>query len=181
MTNTLGLDISTTKIGIAVLDGDDKLVHSDLIKFKSDLPLEDRAAIFESIMRKIEKKYSPIYVFVEKPAINFRSGSTAHVMAKLQRFNGMCSYACSKVFKENPELIDVRSARRTLGIKIPRGKGMKSQAKRVVIEYVEKQYKDFKYSLTYKGNPQPGTDDRADAVVIALGGIRIFEPLEDNA
>ena len=46
MTNTLGLDISTTKIGIAVLDGDDKLVHSDLIKFKSDLPLEDRAAIF---------------------------------------------------------------------------------------------------------------------------------------
>jgi len=181
MTNTLGLDISTTKIGIAVLDGDDKLVYSDLIKFKSDLPLEDRAAIFESIMRKVNSKYAPFYVFIEKPAINFRSGSTAHVMAKLQRFNGMCSYACRKVFKENPELIDVRSARRTLGIKIPRGKGKKSQAKKVVIEYVEKQYEEFQYNLTYKGNPQPGTDDRADAVIIALGGIRIFEPPEDNA
>ena len=175
MSNTLGLDISTTRIGIAVLDSSDNLIHSDLIKFKSELPLEDRAAIFESIMRKSSTKYTPFYVFIEKPAINFRSGSTAHVMAKLQRFNGMCSYACRKVFKENPELIDVRSARRTLGIKIPRGKGTKSQAKRVVIEYVEKKYDSFEYNLTYKGNPQPGTDDRADAVVIALGGIKIFE------
>jgi len=171
MSNTLGLDISTTRIGIA----DDKLLHSDLIKFKSELPLEDRAAIFESIMRKVNTKYTPFYVFIEKPAINFRSGSTAHVMAKLQRFNGMCSYACRKVFKENPELIDVRQARKALGIKIPRGKGTKSLAKKVVIDHVEALFENFQYTLTYKGNPQPGTDDRADAVVIALGGIKIFE------
>ena len=176
MSNTLGLDISTTRIGIAVLDSSDNLIYSDLIKFKSELPLEDRAAIFESIMRKVEKKYNPLYVFVEAPAINFRSGSTAHVMAKLQRFNGMCSYACREVFKENPELIDVRRARKALGIKIPRGKGTKSLAKKVVIDYVKVLYEDnFSYNLTYKGNPQPGTDDRADAVVIALGGIKIFE------
>ena len=171
----MGLDISTTRIGIAVLDADDKLLHSDLIKFKSELPLEDRAAIFESIMRKVNTKYTPFYVFIEKPAINFRSGSTAHVMAKLQRFNGMCSYACRKVFKENPELIDVRQARKALGIKIPRGKGTKSLAKKVVIDHVEALFENFQYTLTYKGNPQPGTDDRADAVVIALGGIKIFE------
>lgn len=176
MANILGLDISTTKIGIAVIDANDKLIHSDLIKFKSELPLEDRASIFESIMRKVEKKYNPLYVFVEKPAINFRSGSTAHVMAKLQRFNGMCSYACRKTFRENPELIDVRQARKALGIKVPRGKGTKSLAKRVVIDYVKERFNEgFCYNLTYKGNPQPGTDDRADAVVIALGGIKIFE------
>tara|TARA_B100001250_G_scaffold73610_2_gene60107 strand:- start:3529 stop:4068 length:540 start_codon:yes stop_codon:yes gene_type:complete len=176
MSNTLGLDISTTKIGIAVLDSDDNLIHSDLIKFKSELPLEDRAAIFESIMRKINTKYAPFYVFVEKPAINFRSGSTAHVMAKLQRFNGMCSYACRKVFKENPELIDVRQARKVLGIKIPRGKGKKNLAKKVVIGYIKQRFNEgFKYNLTYKGNPQPGTDDRADAIVIALAGIKLFE------
>ena len=176
MSNTLGLDISTTRIGIAVLDGSDELLHSDLIKFKSELPLEDRAAIFESIMRKVEKKYSPMFVFVEKPAINFRSGSTAHVMAKLQRFNGMCSYVCRRVFRDNPELIDVRQARKALGIKVPRGKGTKSLAKNVVIDYVKAAYEDsFSYNLTYKGNPQPGTDDRADAIVVALGGIKIFE------
>ena len=176
MSNTLGLDISTTKIGVAIIDANDKLLHSDLIKFKSELPLEDRAAIFESIMRKIESKYSPYFVFVEKAAINFRSGSTAHVMAKLQRFNGMCSYACRKVFKENPTLIDVRAARRSLGIKVPREKGQKSLAKKVVIGYVKDRFDEgFKYNLTYKGNPQPGTDDRADAIVIALAGIQLLE------
>lgn len=175
MSNTLGLDISTTRIGIAVLDSENALVHSDLIKFKSELPLEDRATIFESIIKKLNTKYRFHYVFIEKPAINFRSGSTAHVMAKLQRFNGMCSYACRKVFKENPELIDVRQARKAVGIKIPRGSGSKNHAKKIVIEHVEKLYDNFKYNLTFKGNPQPGTDDKADAIVIALGGIYILE------
>lgn len=173
MTNTLGLDISSTKIGVAVIGSNDELLHSDIIKFKSELPLEDRAAIFESIMRKIESKYSPYYVFVEEPAIMYRAGSTAHVMAKLQRFNGMCSYACRKVFKQNATLVNVRKARKALGIKIPRQKNI---AKHIIIEYVKNTYgDDFKYQLTYKGNPQPGTDDRADAIVIALGGIAITE------
>ena len=83
----MGLDISTTRIGIAVLDSDDNLIHSDLIKFKSELPLEDRAAIFESIMRKVNTKYVPFYVYIEKQATNFRSGSTAHVMDNLKRFS----------------------------------------------------------------------------------------------
>ena len=97
-------------------------------------------------------------------------------MAKLQRFNGMCSYACRKVFKENPELFDVRQARKVLGIKVPRGKGKKNLAKKVVIGYVKERFDEgFKYNLTYKGNPQPGTDDRADAIVIALAGIKLFE------
>lgn len=84
MANTIGLDISSTKIGIAVLGKDDELLHSDIIKFKSDLPLEDRAAIFESIMRKLNSKYLPYYVFIEEAAMMFSSGSTAHVMSKLQ-------------------------------------------------------------------------------------------------
>lgn len=173
MANTIGLDISSTKIGIAVLGKDDELLHSDIIKFKSELPLEDRAAIFESIMRKLNSKYLPYYVFIEEAAMMFSSGSTAHVMSKLQRFNGMCSYACRKAFKENAVQINVRKARKVLGIKIPR---QKSAAKNVVINYVKGIYgDDFKYDLTYKGNPKPGTDDRADAIVIALAGIKLYE------
>ena len=60
-----------------------------------------------------------------------------------------------------------------LGIKIPR---QKSAAKNVVINYVKGVYgDDFNYELTYKGNPKPGTDDRADAIVIALAGIKMCE------
>jgi len=39
----LGLDVSTSKIGIAVLDYDKKIVSTDLIKFKTETSLEERA------------------------------------------------------------------------------------------------------------------------------------------
>ena len=48
--------------------------------------------------------------------------------------------------------------------------------KRYIIEHVENKFDgQFKYNMTHKGNPQPGTDDRADALVVALAG-----PLLDN-
>ena len=164
----IGLDVSSTRIGIAVLGRDNQIELSNVIKLKSNLTLEQRAAIFESEMRKIEKKYVPLYVFMEATAMLFRGGSTAHVMAKLQRFNGMCSYICYKVFREEAILYPANKIRKALGIKLPRQKG---QTKRIIIEWVKEKYgDDFKYELTYKGNPVPGTDDRADAILVALAG-----------
>ena len=52
--------------------------------------------------------------------------------------------------------------------KIKRGEDTKKK----IIEWVEAKYpKDFVYELTSYGNPKPGTDDKADAVVIALAGL----------
>lgn len=168
----LGLDISSSKIGIALMNGDD-LVISEVIKFKSNLSLEDRALAFRERMQKIERHYVIYDVYVEAPAMMFKSGSTAHVMAKLQRFNGMCCYVVREIFDQEAQLVNVRSARKVLNIKIPRG----GNTKKIIIQEVEKRMGDqFKYNLTHKGNPQPGTDDRADAVIVALAG-----PLLDNA
>ena len=114
----IGLDVSSTRIGIAVLGSDDEIELSKVVKLKSSLTLEQRAAIFESEMRKLEKKYVPMAVYMEAPAMLFRGGSTAHVMAKLQRFNGMCSYICYKVFGEEIILVQPNKARKHLGIKI---------------------------------------------------------------
>ena len=169
----IGLDVSSTRIGIAVLGSNDEIELSKVVKLKSSLTLEQRAGIFESEMRKLEKKYVPMAVYMEAPAMLFRGGSTAHVMAKLQRFNGMCSYICYKVFGEEIILVQPNKARKHLGIKIPRKKGI---AKKVIIEWVSKKYgEDFRYDLTYKGNPVPGTDDRADAIIVALGGEAIAQ------
>lgn len=169
----IGLDVSSTRIGIAVLGRDNEIELSKVIKLKSNLSLEQRAAIFESEMRRIEKKYVPLYVFMEAPAMLFRGGSTAHVMAKLQRFNGMCSYICYKVFKEEAILYPANKIRKALGIKLPRKKG---QTKKIIIEWVKDKYgEDFQYELTYKGNPVPGTDDRADAILVALGGEQLVQ------
>ncbi len=166
----LGLDISSSKIGIALLK-DDNIVISESIKFKSGLSLEERAINFEKRMREIDRKYVVFSTYVEQPAMMFKGGkTTAFTMATLQRFNGMCSYIVRKVFDDDPILINPRSARAKLGIKTPRGRPSR-EVKRCIIEHVEKRFEgQFKYNLTHKGNPQPGTDDRADALVIALAG-----------
>ena len=96
--------------------------------------------------------------------------SSAHTISKLQRFNGMCCYALSILVNKIPTLIPVRSARKSVGIKIVRGQNTKLE----VIKWVKSQYqKDFIFEMTRHGNPKPGTDDIADAIVIALAGINL--------
>jgi len=92
-------------------------------------------------------------------------------MSKLQRFNGMCSFAVRRIFNLNPTLIAANKARGLVGLKIKRGEDTKKK----IIEWVEKKYpKDFIVELTNYGNPRPGTDDKADAIVIALAGLEIL-------
>ena len=163
----LGLDISSSKIGIALMK-DNQLVISEVIKFKSNLSLEERALTFRERMQKIEQHYVIYDVYVEQPALMFKGGkTTAFTMAKLQRFNGMCCFIVREVFDQDAQMVNVRSARRVLNIKVPRG----GNTKKIIIQEVEKRMGDqFKYNLTHKGNPQPGTDDRADAIIVALAG-----------
>jgi hypothetical protein len=147
---------------------DDKLIISEVMKFKTNLSLEDRALAFRERMQKIEKHYVIYDVYVEAPAMMFKGGkTTAFTMAKLQRFNGMCCFIVREVFDQEAHMVNVRSARRVLNIKVPRG----GNTKKIIIQEVEKRMGDqFKYNLTHKGNPQPGTDDRADAIIMALAG-----------
>ena len=167
----LGLDLSTSKIGYSIIDNKKKLVVCDVMKLKP-LALEDRAEIFYLFMITLKNKYEIKEIFIEEPFSMFGGGrTTAGTMAKLQRFNGMCSFAVRRIFKENPELIPANKARKSVGIKIKRGEDTKKK----IIEWVETKYpKDFVYQLTSYGNPKPGTDDKADAVVVALAGMEIL-------
>ena len=114
----LGLDISSSKIGIALLNKDD-IVISEVLKFKSNMSLEERAEIFEQRMREINEQHVVYDVFVEQPAMMFKGGkTTAFTMATLQRFNGMCCYVVNIVFEMEAELINPISARSKLGIKV---------------------------------------------------------------
>ena len=167
----IGLDISSSKVGIAVLGSDDSIKVSEVLKFKSNMALEERAEIFAQRMEELEKHYVPIAVYVEQPALMFKGGkTTAQTMAKLQRFNGMCSYIIYSVFDSAPILVNPRSARRVLGIKIAKGEN----AKKRIVEWVKREYaEDFQFKITRHGTPHPGTDDRADAIITALGGVRL--------
>ena len=173
---TIGLDISSSKVGIAVFDPDENIILSEVIKFKTNTTLEVRAHKFERRMREIDAHHVIYDVYVEQPAIMFRGGkTTAFTMATLQRFNGMCCYIVNVVFEMEAELINPNSARSTLGIKVPRGIPPRAK-KNFIIERMSERFGDnFTYNMTRQGNPQPGTDDRADALVVALAGPLIVD------
>lgn len=171
----LGLDISTSKIGYCVLDENKNIIANEFMKLKP-LQLEDRAEIFYEFLCVLNKKHNIEHVFIEEPFSMFGGGrTTAKTMAKLQRFNGMCSFSVRRIFGMNPVLIPANKARKSVGIKLKRG----DDTKKKIIEWVETKYpNDFVYKLTNYGNPKPGTDDKADAVVIALAGMELLNDFE---
>lgn len=171
----LGIDVSTSIVGFAIMDYDYNLKVYEKIKFKSNMPLEQRAQYFKNKLSHYDSYYLIDDVFVEQPAMMFGRGrTTANTMAKLQRFNGMCCYACFQVFEIVPTLVHATSARKRMNIKVPRNVKNK---KHYIIQEVVKEYPSFKFNLTRYGNPQPGTDDMADAIVMAHAGVKIKEEL----
>ena len=166
----LGLDISSSRIGFCLINEKEDLLLVDEIKLKSSMSLEDRADIFKQKMQIIKEHSEVDYVFIEQPFMAFSGGkTTAATMAKLQRFNGMCSYVVHDLFCRTPDLLQANKARGIVGLKIKRGDNTKLK----VIEWVSDKYpKEFIVEYTRHGNPKPGTDDKADAIVIANAGLR---------
>ena len=166
----LGIDISTSKIGISIIDYNENLILSELIKMKSSDSLEVRAKIFNKKMIEIRGNYEIKHIFIEQPFMAFSGGKTTAVtMAKLQRFNGMCCYAVYDLYGFAASLIQANKARGLVELKIKRGDNTKLK----VIEWVSEKYpKDFIVEYTRHGNPKPGTDDKADAIVIANAGLK---------
>ncbi len=176
-THILGLDISTSVVGIAILDEDKNLVTYNAVKFKANLDLEARADFLQKSIQMLDVAWRIKHVFVEQPFIAFSGGKTTAVtMSKLQRFNGMCCYGIYRIFGNSPTLIQANKARGLVGIKVPRGQ----KAKPVVLEWVEENYKNnFTYEMTKFGNPKPTTYDMADAIVIARAGLELLN--EDSS
>ena len=168
----LGLDISTSKIGLCIMDHKFNLLETKLIKLNTKDSLEKRCIQLEREL-KLYNKYWIKDIFIESAFIAFSGGKTSAVtMIKLQRFNGMVCYMTRVLYGKEAVLIAPAKARGLVGLKVKRGDNTKLK----VIEHVESTYpKEFKYELTRYGNPKPGTDDRADAIVIAWAGLNILK------
>ena len=169
MDRILALDISTSRVGIIVMNYDKKLISCDVVKLDSNKCLEERCLDLENYLSSNPHDFKEVYI--EQPFAMFSGGkTTAMTMSKLQRFNGMCSFMVRKLYGINPLMIAANKARSVNEIKVKRGQ----KTKKIVIDWVAKKYpKDFVFELTRHGNPKPGTDDRADSVVIALAGLII--------
>lgn len=180
----LGVDISTSITGFAVV-AEGQLVYYDSIDLRKYKNVFDKTiAIKEKILDLYEmyqlnnddhpdwgvSKFPIQHIYVEQPFTFFNSGgSSGKTMAALQRFNGIVSWLLFEVFEIRPEYIGATSARKQVGVKVPRGQ----KAKQVVLEHLLDTEPAFKVEYTRYGNPKPESYDRADAIIVAKAGWRL--------
>ena len=75
MNYILGLDVSTSKLGLSILDTDKNLVKSQTIKLDNKTSLEDRCITVEHILSSLysenfinkDDKYNITKVYIESP------------------------------------------------------------------------------------------------------------------
>jgi Holliday junction resolvasome RuvABC endonuclease subunit len=189
----LGVDVSTSITGFAVI-AEGELVYYDYVDLRKQKGVFAKTlAIKEKIMDIFEMyqcynggqlrvldpiaEYPIQHIYIEQPFTFFNSGgSSAKTMAVLQRFNGIVSWLLYELFEIEPEYVGATSARKEVGIKIPRG----TKAKKVVMEYLLENESAFKVEYTRHGNPQAQYFDMADAIVVARAGYKIEEKKQEK-
>lgn len=168
----LGLDISTTIVGVALIDANGNLIVSEHWDITKQDTLFEKAEMIGSLLWALKNEHNVSHVFIETALKKFIPGrSRADTLIKLAKFNGIVSWLSFDTFNQTPVFINVNTARTLYGLSFPRGtKG--PQRKKMVVEAVnDKEKSAFRYEMARGGkNYKKGTDDRADAVVIARAG-----------
>lgn len=174
----LGLDISTSTVGVCLLDRKTGklllLTHKKLAKFDNEYEKADNFDIEDLGVSK--DKYIVSRIFIEEAAKKFSPGfSSASTIMTLGRFNGIVSYMVYSCFGVKPIMINVRSARARLGIKIDNKDKSKSTKQKILEAVLNMQpaneWWDIK-NFDEHGIPQysKANEDRADSYVICRGG-----------
>ena len=182
MSFVLGLDISTSVIGICLIDEKEQVILLDGIKLTSTTlsnmwEKADRG--IEEIKKLVgDKKIERIYV--EANAKMFSTGfSSADTLLTLAKFNGLISYLSHKAFKAEVVDVNVTSARKAVGFR--NAKVDKRPVKEKVFEYATALHPEYPWkrhvAKTGKSQGQEvyNTEmkDACDAWVICVGGSRL--------
>ena len=186
----LGVDVSTSITGLAIV-ADGSIVYYDSVDLRKYKNVFEKGSVLkEKIVDLYEayqfsneefflgnSKYPIEHIYIEQPFTFFNSGgSSAKTMATLQKFNGIVSWFLYEIFEMQPNYVVAQSARKTVGIKVPRGE----KAKAVVLKYLLDTEPAFNVEYTKQGNPKPESYDRADAIIVAKAGY-IIEQERENA
>lgn len=167
----LGLDVSTSSTGWAILDDSGTLVEMGSFKLTKHDNLFDKAQAVREGLLVLKQKHQVTKISIEEPLQGFRRGmSSAHTLLTLARFNGIVSWLAFDVFSVKPIFFDSTSARRGLGIRIDKARDTKDQIMEWV-EVVTGQPLPRRIATTGKRKGMTlfaaGVNDAADAYVMA--------------
>jgi Holliday junction resolvasome RuvABC endonuclease subunit len=160
----LGMDISTSMVGLSIIDGSGKqhwVGHVDLTKTDD---LFKKAGLVRDELQQFKGQVTQ--VAIEEPLVMFKAGaSSAQVISRLAQFNGMVSMMVYREFGLTPAYYNVNTARsRALPkTKFPKG----CNRKQVVLDAVAEKF-DWLIQLKRTGKPKDYSYDEADSMVIAL-------------
>ena len=171
----LGLDVSTSCTGVALVDSSGKLVRASYVYLGEHSTIHGKA---EAIKKELQTyATNPLTcVAIEQNLLGFRRGaSSAATLITLARFNGVVAYVASQVFGVDPVTIPVVTARKDL--LIPHKKG--EDVKKNVFEWVLKQEPEYTWPTKTvklgkrKGEViyEKGVEDACDAYVMARAAI----------
>jgi RNase H-fold protein (predicted Holliday junction resolvase) len=171
--NVLGLDISTSIVGICVYtdSGFEKITHSKIAKIQDFFKKVDAAT---DAIEVICKEYSIDKIIIEEPLKRFSAGkSSAQTIVTLIRFNGALSYSIYKKTGIVPEYISASTSRKMLGIKLfPRKIVDKSQKEQTRDWMMSNLLANFSFDKTKNGTYKDYVSDQVDAAVLAAAGYK---------
>ena len=129
----LGIDVSTSITGFAILDSSNNLIETRSCILKKYSNIFEKAEAVAAILQEYKKTYEIENVYIEQSLFMFMSGrSSAKTISLLSRFNGIVSWLCYDIYNIEPEYVSAATARKRNGIKIPKGQ----KAKQVVFNYL---------------------------------------------
>jgi len=176
----LGLDISTTTIGWCTMTHDGFSLEMGYIPLGKLENLYQKAAEFRVALKEIISANDITDVFIEEDLQRFRKGfSSAKVIRKLSRFNGMASLIVYDELDMEPQLINVNTARKLIGCTYNK-KDKSKTTKEKVFEWIIKELPDeFWPTKVISRGPRKGMvvkivecGDMADAYVMAKAGLK---------
>ena len=108
----LALDISTSCIGYALFDKNEKLIELNYVKFRTKLTLFEKLKEFKKQLKHLEGSNIE-HIVIEEPLKKFAGKfSSANTISLLNFFNGMISANVFETFGVEPIHYNVNTARK---------------------------------------------------------------------
>jgi len=163
----LGLDVSTSATGFAIIEPNGELVYSSYVDTRNKRKFVDIFEVCLCIKEELEnikQQFDICSVHIEESLQSFRSGfSSARTLSVLSKINGMTSLMCFDIFSIKPLYVNSATARKLCGIKIPKGRNTKEH----ILKHVSGIEPNFIVEYTRTGTHKPYCYDKADAYVVA--------------
>jgi hypothetical protein len=174
----IGLDVSTSIVGIGIVQLDGKLGSLDYVNLKKEKSLFKKAIIVSDHL----KQYKGIIteVAIEEPLIMFQPGfSRAQVLSRLSTFNGMIAIISFMVFEIEPTYYNVLHARKIAlpNLKFPQG----SDRKQLILDAVSEMNPGIVWPRKKSGKHAIQCYDMADGFVVGLCHYKSLQSLTDDS